>query len=140
MTLIRVSEIWDVIGVSFGGICCASTGVRFACSFVVGAPAPTSSMSSRMAAPDCCSLFRCRSGSGHAWTCSSVLAGGFHSGFFTFFFCDQNGSPPPSHPGRSFVAFVAVVTGSLSSLKTATPDRCYHYQRRSVAADVHSTC
>jgi hypothetical protein len=48
--------------------------------------------------------------------------------------------PPPSHPGGSFVAFVAVVTGSLSSLKTATPDRCYHYQRRSVAADVHSTC
>jgi hypothetical protein len=83
-------------GVSFGGICSASIGVRFACSFVVGVPASTSLMCSRTAAPVFCSLFRCRSGSGRAWTCSSVLVGGFRSGFFAFFFCDQNGSflPP----------------------------------------------
>jgi hypothetical protein len=46
-------------------------------------------------------------------------------------------SPPPW--GGSFVAFVAVVTRLLSSLrsKMATSDRCYHCQRRSVVADVH---
>jgi hypothetical protein len=82
-------------GVSCGGICSTSTGVRFACSFAVGVLVPTSSMCLRTVTPDCCSLFRCRSGSGYAWTCSSILVGGFRSGFIAVFFCDRNGSFPP---------------------------------------------
>jgi hypothetical protein len=57
-----------------------------------------------------------------------------------FFVCVQKRSFPPSW--GSFGAYVAVVTGLLSSmrLKTATLNHCYHCQCRSVAVDVHSSC